>query len=372
MSGASMHLVVTSTQQLALHYGITGQAQVLTALDNLVRVRSSRGIASLWYAPEEGLPDLGVSSVSLETSDLVGQLHLIRQALQARGDQIESLLIVGGPRIFPFGRVANPLPDHDDALATDCVYGLESNETYILEWPVGRLPDAVEAAPRLLLNLLAHAAEHHQNDARAGLNGSLGYSAAIWQQTSRRVYAEIGDQSTLLVSPPVLATNLDQGQFEKAQVIYCNLHGVRHGPFWYGQASNEPELLVALRPDDLIDLDLRSAVVFSQACYGAMIEGAKPDSSLALMFLDRGVRTFLGPTAISYGALFPPESESDLLALYFLRALRTNAKNIGAAFHTARVDVVRTLLQDQGFLDEDDIKTLQTFVLYGDPTLRWL
>ncbi|MCG8349319.1 MAG: C25 family cysteine peptidase [Chloroflexales bacterium] len=363
---------MTSTRKLAAYYGITGQTQVLTALDNLVHARLSRGIASLWYAPENGLPDLGVSSVSLETPELVRQLYLIQQAFQARGDKIESLLIVGGPRIFPFGRVVNPLPDQDDALASDCVYGLESAETCILEWPVGRLPDAVESTPRLLLGLLASAAEQHQHDAGPAENKALGYSAAIWQHISQRVYAEIGDASTLLVSPPVLATNLDQDQFVKVQVIYCNLHGVRHGPFWYGQASNELELLVALRPDDLIDRDLRGAVVFSQACYGAMIEDAQPNSSLALMFLDRGVRAFLGPTAISYGALVPPESESDLLALYFLRALRTNAKSIGAAFHIARIDVVRTLLQDQGFLDEDDIKTLQTFVLYGDPTLSAL
>lgn len=364
-----MNLVVTSYQRLAALYGPVGQAQVAAALARLIDARAGRGIASLLYAPEDGVSSLGVAPARLEPPDLAAQLERIARALQARGAPVASLLIVGGPRVIPFERVTNPLPDRDGLLPVDCAYGLLDAESYLTNWPVGRLPDAAEPTPRMLVGLLDAAAILHRRVAMAASSRTFGYSAATWLPTARSIYAEIGDPVELLVSPPTLAATLERRRMEGVQIVYCNLHGVREGPFWYGQLGGTPELLVALRPSDLDGLDLNGALVVSQACYGAAIENATAATSLALAFLARGAAAFVGATAMAYGALHPPASDSDLIALHLFRAIRAPGASVGTAFQAARAGALRDTLRMQGFLDEDDVKTLLTFVLYGDPTI---
>jgi hypothetical protein len=126
---------------------------------------------------------------------------------------------------------------------------------------------------------------------------------------------------------------------------------------------------VALRPADLAGLDLRGAVMISEACYGATLAGRDTDTSLALAFLACGAAGFVGATAISYGPPSPPAGEADLIALHFLRALKRPGTSLGAAFMAARMGMMRDTLASQSTLDEDDQKTLLEFVLYGDPTL---
>jgi hypothetical protein len=43
---------------------------------------------------------------------------------------------------------------------------------------------------------------------------------------------------------------------------------------------------------------------------------------------------------------------------------------LGESFKNAKLDFARKVLRRQGFLDDDDQKTLLQFVLYGDPTFR--
>jgi hypothetical protein len=43
---------------------------------------------------------------------------------------------------------------------------------------------------------------------------------------------------------------------------------------------------------------------------------------------------------------------------------------MGESFRNAKLDFARKALRRQGFLDDDDKKTLLQFVLYGDPTLK--
>jgi hypothetical protein len=127
--------------------------------------------------------------------------------------------------------------------------------------------------------------------------------------------------------------------------------------------------LAALRPSDLVGVDLRGAVMISEACYGAAIAGRNADTSLALAFLAAGAAGFVGATAISYGPPSPPAGEADLIALHFLRALKRPYATLGTAFMAARIGMIRDTIALQSTLDEDDQKTLLEFVLYGDPTL---
>lgn len=312
------------------------------------------------------MPRLGVLPAVVTPETVAAQVAALAQALERTGDALESLLIVGGTEIVPFYAAANPTAyDGDDTVPCDCYYGACNPFALLPDWPVGRIPGTAND-PGLLLRLLDYAARPAEPPVQP--RKIFGYATAVWQRSSARVYAEVDNPDNLLLSPPTLATNLDLQRLDGARLIYINLHGVREGPPWYGQPEDHPALVAALRPADLAGLDLRGAVVFSEACYGAAIDGRDEQSSLALAFLAQGVAGFVGATAISYGPAAPPPGEADLLAMHFLRAVKQPGTTLGAAFVAARAGMLRDTLARQLTLDEDDHKTLLEFVLYGDPT----
>ena len=362
-----MNLIITSSAQLRAAYGRGGEQRVLTAIARLSAARAARGVASRLALIEEGMTDLGVAGAGNVPAAIAALVTQSAQALVRAGDRLESLLIVGGPEIVPFNMAANPtFYDGDQAVPSDCLYGASNSISLLPEWPVGRLPGAAGDDPDLLLRLLEHAAAAQPADL---LRKPLGYCTAAWRRSSAAVYSEIDAPERLLVSPPVVAATLDRARLDGARLLYCNLHGVIDGAPWYGQRQNDSQLLLALRPSDLIGLDLRDAVMASEACYGAAIAGRDVDTSLALAFLACGAAGFVGATAISYGPPSPPAGEADLIALHFLRALTRPGTTLGAAFMAGRIGMIQDTIALQSMLDEDDQKTLLEFVLYGDPTL---
>jgi hypothetical protein len=376
-----MHLIMTSRERLRRRYSDAGLLEIERALDDLVEARAAAGIDSLRYDVEVGLPELGVVPAPLSWQGLVAQLGVLAAALRARGGRVESLLIVGGPDIVPFGVLPNPMFDSDPSLPADCVYGSDAGvwpleggadtHGYGTDWPVGRLPDADEPTPALLLGLIAVAAAQHRRGPLA-LTPCVAYSNAAWQAASEAVLAAAlrGAPQALLLSPPLAAEGLDTQPLVQARLIYVNLHGVADTPNWYGQSPDSPALIVALRPSDLAGLQLDAPVVVSEACYGARLGAQSEETSLALTLLARGAAAFIGATAITYGPLQPPNSQADLLALHMLRQLQRKGASVGQALMAARLATLRETVLAQGTLDEDDEKTLLEFVLYGDPTLR--
>ncbi|HEU5098746.1 MAG TPA: C25 family cysteine peptidase [Roseiflexaceae bacterium] len=362
-----MNLIVTSAARLRESYGQAAARRVLAAVDRLIAARAARGVVSRLILIEEGIAELGVSGAAVAAAGIAAQIAQAAQALERAGDLLESLLIVGGPEIVPFHLAANPTAyDGDDVVPSDCIYGACNPFAQLSDWPVGRLPGAAGDDPDLLLRLLEVAATAHPADR---LRKTFGYCTAAWRRSAAQVYATVDAPERLLVSPPIEAATLDRARLDGARLIYCNLHGVMDGPPWYGQLEEQSAWLVALRPSDIAGLDLRGAVVITEACYGAALHGRNEDTSLALAMLARGAIGFVGPTAISYGPPTPPLGEADLIALHFLRALRRPGVTLGAAFVAARMGMLRDTLAQQSTLDEDDQKTLLEFVLYGDPTL---
>jgi Peptidase family C25 len=363
-----LNIIITSRLRLREVYGAGGARQVVTALRRLLVARAARGVATRLIWIEEGLPDLSVAGAAVEPAAISRQLAALAAALGSGGSQLDSVLIAGGPDIVPFYEAPNPTPyDGDTTVQSDSCYGASVPLELVSEWAVGRIPSAAGGEPSLLLRLIDVAATHRPPADQA--LKPFGYTTEAWRRAAAQVYAEIPSAETLLISPPVLATTLDRKLLDGARRIYCNLHGVRDGPLWYGQPSDRRALVAALRPADLESLDVRGAVVVSEACYGAAITGRDQHTSLALAFLARGAAGFLGATAISYGPPSPPPGEADLMVLHFLRALRTPGATLGGALLAARAGMLRDTLAQQATLDEDDQKTLLEFVLYGDPTL---
>jgi hypothetical protein len=376
-----MHLLMTSRERLQRRYSENGLQAIERALDDLLAARAANGLASLRYDVEAGLPDWGVVAAPLTWQALVAQLGVLEAALRARGERVESLLIIGGPGIVPFGVLPNPMFDSDPSLLADCVYGTDAGvwpleggadtHGYGTSWPVGRLPDADAPSPELLLALIAAAAAQHRRGPLAA-TPCLGLSSAAWQAASEAVLAAAlpAPPLALLSSPPLTAESLDRELLVQARLIYVNLHGVADAPNWYGQSTDSPALIVALRPADLAGLQLDGAVVVSEACYGARLGAQSSDTSLALALLEHGAVAFVGATGITYGPLQPPNSQADLLALHVMRQLRRPGASVGQSLVAARLATLRETVLAQGTLDEDDEKTLLEFVLYGDPTLQ--
>jgi hypothetical protein len=362
-----LNLIICSRRRLREVYGASESRRVVAALNQLLEARAARRAASQLVWIDETLHEAGVDGS--EPTAISEQLAAQAMSLERAGDRLESVLIAGGPEIIPFYDAPNPTAyDGDEVVPSDSCYGARDPFALMPEWAVGRIPGGSGEQPELLLQLLGDAASYRHMPAER-LPKTFGYSTEAWRRASTEVYAEIPGSGELLVSPPTLATTLDLGRIDGAGRIYCNLHGVRDGPVWYGQPLDRSALLVALRPADLNGLDLRGAVVVSEACYGAAIAGHDERTSMALAFLARGAIGFLGATAISYGPPSPPGGEADLLARHFWRALRTPGATLGGAFLAARAGMLRDTLAHQDTLDEDDQKTLLEFVLYGDPTL---
>ncbi|MBC8161903.1 MAG: hypothetical protein H7Z42_11850, partial [Roseiflexaceae bacterium] len=332
--------------------------------------RAARGLPSRLLLVEEATPSLaaGALASAAHISELISAAAA--EAEQADG-RVESVLIVGGHEIVPFDHAPNPASaDGDATVPGDARYSAREPGALVAEWPVGRIPgdQGLEASGALLARLIRLATQQHERGRAADLGKTFGYGAAVWRDTTTAIYREISHQPPLL-SPPQVAVGLDVALLDQAGAVYCNLHGVRGGPSWYGQAPGADGYLVALRPQDVLQATLDGALVFSEACYGAAIDGDER-SSLALAFLSRGAACFVGATAMSYGPASGPLSEADLLAAHFWRAVRQGGTTTGAAFVQARAALLRETLAGQATLDDDDRKTALEFVLYGDPTLR--
>jgi hypothetical protein len=363
-----MHAIVFSDQLLARQYGESGARRIRSRVATLAQARSQRGLSSALLDVEQGLDTFGVPPADARDAAAVRrQLIQLADGLELRGEALESVLLIGGPHALPFHHGNNPLADPDDTVPADYPYGARKPGALTMNWPVGRLPGG-DRTPETLLRLLGLAC-WHQRGVPSATRRTFGYSTESWQPASSEVFGALNARGTLVTSPPTHADSLNRDALAGAAIIYCNLHGVREGPRWYGQGISRRQVIVALRPQDLAELPLLGAIVCSEACYGAHSASLDFDDSLAMRFLLRGALGFLGATTITYGSAGPPLSGADLLAARFLQAVQRPGAALGAALQQARREMLDETLRRQRFLDEDDIKTLAQFVLYGDPTL---
>ena len=331
--------------------------------------------------------------------------------LAKRGERIGVVLIVGGPAIVPFHHLPNPVDDDDDDVPSDNPYGTLDENYFILEWPVGRLPDdghPGKAKPENLLQLLEIIRTKHleiqANQRRSSsitrifeslfgwiigrfqstgfLRSSFGYTAAIWKQASVKVFRPIGEPRSLQISPPAGVPKSNslhrQGSpLPSARLGYFNLHGLVDAVEWFGQRdptdalsnseySPDYDYPVAVKPEDIVNSGKAPQIVFTEACYGAHILKRSIEEALALKFIQSGTQTVVGSTSTSYGSVTAPLIAADYLGHTFWKYLRSGYPT-GEALRLGKIDLAREMHVRQGYLDGEDQKTLISFVLYGDP-----
>ncbi|MCE5207358.1 MAG: hypothetical protein LLG42_03500, partial [Chloroflexi bacterium] len=275
-------------------------------------IRSHLGWGSLVVYPDDPVSMVSFGLATLETIDpwkIKTMLMDLDSYLGKKGEMIGSLLIVGGDEIVPFHKLPNPTDDLDEAVASDNPYAATDGNYFVQEWPVGRLPDepgadagfllsqirsvisrhTVEKTSRswvqILLNILNifKAASLKKNSKRKSLT-SIGYSAAVWQQSSKSAYKPIEYGNKLLTSPPEQTGTIKSTKFSSSSIEYFNLHGVEDGAEWYGQREtgdlkSQIDYPIALTPKEITRNTLTPNIVFSEACYGGLVNGKTEDQS---------------------------------------------------------------------------------------------
>jgi tetratricopeptide (TPR) repeat protein len=410
-----VYVILTVQSALESQYGVQGAAEVLAEMSTLagiIRQQSKRrstphlDVFSYWgarvFCPDqvEQASQMGIKPARPgDAWEIKLALTDLDKVLSRNGERIGAVLIVGGPEIVPFHKLPNPVEDDDKEVASDNPYATHDDNYFFPEWPVGRIPGGASKDPTLLLKSLRTIQKRRASQAveqgwilrlwdwlrswfkpqPAGLHLSFGFTASVWRQAAMNVFRNIGDPSDMWVSPPKRASAIQADSTENqplplAQLGYFNLHGLKDAAEWYGQrdpldVSNGPDYPVALEPQDIqgfSDTDQAYQVIFSEACYGAHIQGKTASDSVALKFMAAGSQAFVGCTCMAYGALTQPLTAGDLLAKSFWSYLR-DGLSAGDALLRAKINLAREMNQRQGYLDGEDQKTLISFVLYGDP-----
>lgn len=266
----------------------------------------------------------------------------------------DHFILIGGDDLIPFGRVKNPCMDSDEEVLTDNIYASTDKDILLPERIISRLPDGDDISfLHFLIENLGTCFDGKK---------PFGYTAKVWLNASKEVYTVINGKD-ILISPPIDHKTVKISK--DTRFYYFNLHGSDQISFWYGQEGNRYP--IALKPENLKDLE--SGIAASEACYGAYIIKKKIDDAISLTFLKKGIKVFLGSTTIAYGPSRPPSTEADLIVKLFFEEF-LNGKTAGESFYLAKHKFFKTMIKNQGFLDEDDQKTLLQFVLYGDPAIK--
>jgi len=395
-----LYVILSTRGGLDKQYGPqTGNAilDTLKTLGDLVAKRPEWG--AMIFVPDDaaGMSKLGLKPIDAQDPWKIKlALADLDQALAKKGQMIGAILIVGGPEIVPFHKLPNPTDDSDKEVPSDNPYGTLDSNYFVPEWPVGRVAGGNGSDAGMLLEQLRGLVGYHGKSAKTGPSfltfigwlleflkarsatkkeSGFGYTAEVWQNSSKEVFKAVNENGSLLSSPPEQSTSVSGERIEKNALGYFNLHGVEDGPDWYGQkdpANSQGGLdyPVALSPRNLLKNGHAPQVVYSEACYGANILNKNEVESLALKFMAIGSMGFVGSTVISYGSVGTPLIGADLLGWQFWKNLK-DGQTAGEALMQAKIALVKEMTQRQGFLDGEDQKTLISFVLYGDPLVGY-
>ena len=316
--------------------------------------------------------------------------------LKERRKEIGAVIIIGNNDVIPFHRLPNPTDDGDQDVLSDNPYSTSSSNYLMPEWPVGRLPGEKGNDPGLLIEQVRHVTKFHASHIPSNniflkirlkfnqrfnifrkINDLIkkardfGYSAEVWRRSSIASFRPIGKGSDLRISPPYDDETIDVDNLMKAKCAYFNLHGLSNTSEWYGQrdfseVSTKPDFPVAISAKKLSKMTNNIDLVFTEACYGGYIIDKSIDDSIALKLISIGSQGLVGSTCISYGSVFTPLIGGDLLGFIFWKYIKDGC-SFGESLLQAKIGLVKVMKQRQGYLDGEDQKTLQSFVLYGDP-----
>ncbi|MEA4811947.1 MAG: hypothetical protein VB108_05190 [Anaerolineaceae bacterium] len=396
------YVLFTSRSRLVAKYGENTATVVIDAMKSLTqKVMALPGWNALVYVPDDPNISQQIGLTQLENVDPVGMkqaLVSLDKKLGLKGEMIGALLIVGGNEIVPFHMLPNPTDDSDASVPSDNPYATIESNYFLPQWPVGRIPDEVGNDAGYLIEQLRFLNNEYsvKVENKKSISGSIftswflqlfdrlqstvqmnqtsdniGLTAEVWKVPSAEVFKIISPKGSIRLSPPIDSGNFLKGQKSDPKYAYFNLHGMQDTAEWYGQKdfrsqTQGPEYPVALVPELFNEKAPSPEFVISEACYGGNILGKTGKTAICMNVLAQGTRAFVGSTTIAYGSVSKPLIAADLLAQDYLRFL-LGGETAGYALMRAKLNLAKTMTQNQGYLDGEDQKTILSFVLYGDP-----
>lgn len=129
-----------------------------------------------------------------------------------------------------------------------------------------------------------------------------------YQHATRKV---VGEEATVLTSPPIYAFDFNPEWLEGYDLIYLDLHGRPNSIYLY---SGEEGLSGALDVKHVFNARLGGAVVFATTCH-------LPDTKFLSAFLDAGASAVIAGAGLNWGNR-TRISGAQLLAALTIRALR--------------------------------------------------
>lgn len=378
-------LIITASDGLRRAIGVDGARQVLARLATLCHVLTANDRPSALLdlsRPEALVSGGGIAGLpfAAEPGGLLGSLRRLSALQDTAQSPLATVLLVGGDSIIPFVRLPNTVPDGDVEIPSDLPYACDNPAQVVPQRVVARLPDGGSAAALIAL-LEAMLARHSQKarstprrwpwgraDAAARVGG---YSAAAWHAASAAVLAHAGLELPELPTCPPISGEQAIRTITPAALLYFNLHGAIGSANWYGQPeepipANAVQRPIAFTPAVLAKAQLAGTIVVSEACYGMELGARTVEQSIPMSLLRQGAAACVGSTVNAYGTTMPPLVGADLLAGTLLHGLAQGLP-VGEALHNARAQLAQEMERRQGYLDEIDLKTLNSFVLYGDP-----
>lgn len=319
-----------------------------------------------------------------------------------QGNLAEYLFIIGSSDIIPMSVVGRHSSDGTPFL-TDFPYAylygdktenlIDGHTIYqqVQHLCVGRLPLPDDATPDVLSTYLSNAREV----SLSGLSFAAAYGQCDphWKRVTGMLTRELHKDGwfydydlpeeycyrSLLLSPMVTSSNVNEVFNPHASIYLFNMHGDKHPDSndYYGESMAQPEqpsaMFPGVTPRQFRDI-LHPNVVVSEACYGAKPDRRKQDESILLSSLGAKTVLFFGSTNIAWGCVDQqvgdgedcdgqPLGCADVLARSAIYGL-LNGKDAGYALSLARW----TVFQECGFRPQA-VDTVLEFNLFGDPSL---
>jgi len=365
-------LIVTNATVLKKKYGAEGWKAIQLAVSRLAAVDALRGITTtlaLLDNTEAGVKSVGTPSSRKQCKEVI-------DALYAKHDAPDYVLILGGPDVIPHQSLVNPLyalhdsdgdPDKDVPsdlpYACDAPYSRRIDDFLGPTRVIGRLPDLPGGKdPALLIRLIDNAATFSGTPKGT----PFAITAQKWKNlTAASTRLALGKAAPMGVSP-------DDGpewpaKQLRAPVHFINCHGAASDWRFYG----DPYLPVAHEPEPMKGLVSKGTIVVAECCYGAEIyrpTKATPPG-LAQSYLQEGAVAYCGSTNVAYGGELRATNRcaADFLCTDFLKAV-VNRATTGRALLQARQDYILGINGEE--IDPVDLKTIAQFLLLGDPALR--
>lgn len=353
MRGGQVGIILTDTSNLGNASGF------FSALSDYVAHKSALGID---YCLLDLKDQRVVSTVSMDMDGMVGLLDLIYDVAVP-----DYLLIVGDATVIPQADWYNECDDGDETVPSDLPYvTLDTTspwEGMIYDFnnvtQVGRIPAKVS-------NGFAEAISYFNNtrlfSGYRAVN-AFAYSAKVWENTSSAEFRHLSPH--LITSPAytcdrgLAATGMytQLGELDGAYNLLCfNLHGSDATHTWYGQSGQSyPDAFVKeLLPNN------NGYALCTEACYGAR---PLASASIVVGALMNGCVSYVGSSRIAYGMSNGSMSCADIIANSFTSGI-ARGSTAGNAFLMAL-----SAISSRGAMDEEEIKTLAEFALYGDPSV---